>query len=339
MKRADFFNMVKIEAQKRGSLYCGEIRQREALLDFLDMNGWFGHEDAFKGGQVPNPREALLMDEGEISAIVSQLDLWLRAYGRSHREKLDILIGLGMRKFPDTTDLYCRFIHGEAREDDISSWRLLDFMIFYLPGEYTGLSENEMDSFVKHLDSEATRAVCDIFAEFNRWTQRETGQTGWGYKYTYRTTRDDIDAYSVRDFSIMAYCVFNEDHWKREHLLEKACSSAVYANLWLFVAMHFVCALRSTDITRLPKPELHGVGEIIRRQVLDGMLEDPAAISRDMTIRIRYSPKHPHKTLAYGHVPEIKVFIPTSLERPLGTIMLPLLTMFQSCVPLLRNGI
>jgi hypothetical protein len=119
----------------------------------------------------------------------------------------------------------------------------------------------------------------------------------------------------------MAYCLFNEEWWERLGLVEKACESAAQANLWVFLAMHFVCGLRSTDIVRIPKPDLGVPGETFREKAVSGTVESPEAVSRDVQIRIRFRPRRPNKTMASSGIPDLKVFIPVSLEKPMGIIL------------------
>ena len=85
----------------------------------------------------------------------------------------------------------------------------------------------------------------------------------------------------------------------------------MYANLWAFLAMHFVCALRATDIERLPMPDLPVLGNKFREMILEGNIEDTGSFAREMQIRLRYKPMKPRKTQVFSSVPEIKVFIST----------------------------
>ena len=160
----------------------------------------------------------------------------------------------------------------------------------------------ETGKLVDTLDREATRTVSLLYARFNEWMQKKLGISGWRYRFEYRAKRDEIEAYTLHQFSGMAYCLFNDEWWRQECLVKKACDSAKYANLWAFISMHFVCGLRSTDIIRLPMPDLRMDGMVFREKVMAGSLEAPEEVSRDIQIRIRYRPKRPNKTKSGGGV-------------------------------------
>lgn len=322
MGTVEFYKYMKGQAMDRGSLYHGSVTDREKLIDFLEMNDWFGLKNAANPEKrVLKGREKLLVPEDTAQLLSGHLNLWLDGYRKSNREKVSLLIDFGKERFPQTMEFYQEFVGEQRCETDISSWRLLDFLLFYLPREICEMNAEEMELLAGKLDGEATRSVSELFARFNRWTQVKTGNSGWGYKYEYRKKRQDLGAYTVEGFSVMAYCVFNDEHWEKENLLQKACESAPFANLWAFIAMHFVCALRSTDIVRLPMPDIGEEPVVFRERLLNREIPRPERFSRELQLRVSYSPKHPNKTARYSHIPELKIFIPSSLERPLGIIL------------------
>ena len=320
MERVELFGTVKETALQRQSLYKGNVKDRARLLDFLESNEWFGFAIAPPpGAELSGGR--LYVQPDQADAICGSLGLWLDGFRRPNSEKLEILMRHGERVLPQTMQLYREFIEKEGLSDDISSWRLLDFLIYHLPREISAMEPAEVAELVGKLDCEATRAVSGLYASFNEWMQKKLGVSGWRYRFEYRSKRDGIEAYTLHQFSGMAYCLFNDEWWAQECLVEKACGSAAYANLWAFISMHFVCGLRSTDIIRLPMPDLGMDGAAFREKVMAGSLAAPEEISRDIQIRIRYRPKRPNKTRSGSGIPDVKVFIPISLEKPLGVIL------------------
>lgn len=320
MGKIEFFAMIKEAARQRQSLYTGNVKDRARLLDFLESNEWFGL--AIDAPLEVRPAGGkLYIQQDQADAICGHLDLWLDGFRRTNSEKLEILLRHGGRALPQTIRLYREFIEREGLSDDISSWRLLDFLLYHLPGELPEMEAEAAAELVDTLDREATRAVSLLYARFNEWMQKKLGMGGWRYRFEYRTKRDGIEAYTLYQFSGMAYCLFNDEWWGQERLVEKACGSAAYANLWAFISMHFVCGLRSTDIIRLPMPDLGMDGVAFRKKAMEDSLDAPEEISRDIQIRIRYRPKRPNKTKSGSSIPDVKVFIPASLERPLGIIL------------------
>ena len=317
MEKVELFRAAKAMAYDRRSLYKGSIKDRDKLLDFLEMNGWFGLDR----NEIMRSKDVIFITEDHMRFLSDKLRLWMDGFRRSNSDKLELLLAFGEKSLPQTVSCFGEYIRAESRNDDISSWRLLDFLLYHLPGEITEIDTAAEGRLVDKLDREATRSVAELYAGFHEWLQKKLGISGWRYKFEYRKKRDEIEAYTVSQFSHMAYCVFNDEWWEKQQMVEKACGSAAYANLWAFIAMHFVCGLRSTDIIRLPMPDLGCDGDTFREKVLSGIFEKPEAISQDMQIRVRYRPGHPNKTAAGSDIPELKVFIPVTLEKPVGTIL------------------
>jgi hypothetical protein len=146
----------------------------------------------------------------------------------------------------------------------------------------------------------------------------------WVYSFDSRDSPElNRDAYPLEGFSVMAYCIFNESMWERQGMVEKAVQNKAYADLWLFSALHFICALRSGDLERLPAPVLPYDGGIVLQKIRDGTFEkrEAVALVEELTIRLKLKPMKPSKTAAHKNVPTLKLFVPESLRTPLGLIL------------------
>jgi hypothetical protein len=163
--------------------------------------------------------------------------------------KLEVLLNHFAPEYPKTCALYREFSESNNIANFPGAWKLLDCMFFHFAAEITECDEYEIEEFVRHLDSDATLDVARLFAKFMRFASLSK----WGYEF-YSRGRPEVsnDAYPLSDYAVMAYCAFNDEMWIRQNLIAKAVGSAQFADLWLFTALCFVCALRSTDLTRLP---------------------------------------------------------------------------------------
>ena len=323
MKNCDFFEAVAVWADEVDSYYKDCMLDRRRLFEFMEMNDWFDlNEQYFSQREKILSREKSHVIEGEdIQRIQEKIKIWLSAYKKSNYDKLKILEGIGKRLVPATTKAYMIFLNERKAQKEQSAWQLFDYLLGVLHKELIGLSDKEIEELLNRMEVEIPLTTSMLFTSFYENIQQEKQRNGWVYRFSSRTTKEDNRAYPVREFSIMAYCIFNRDYWEREKLIEKACESPVYANLWAFLAMHFVCALRATDLERLPIPELPVQGSRFRKLILEGNIEDTGTFARELQIRLRYKPMRPRKTHVFAGVPEIKVFIPTSLEQPIGTIL------------------
>lgn len=320
--KVDFYEMATQQARARGSLYTGDATDKRNLVDFMEMNSWFGNDIHICGQKRESTNsEDYCIDSSVACRLAEKICLWLDAYGRSDAEKLAVLADYGAGKFPDTTSKYVSYIKEFSLEEDSNSWRLLDFLLSVLQKELLDSGEDEIQSLLDRISRELPLVTAKLFISFWEKIQKEAGKNGWTYRLHARSKRKENTAYPMKDFSRMAYCIFNEAYWAKEHLVEKACESETNASLWAFLALHFVCGMRATDIERVPKPEIPYGGRDFRDRLLRGQVGDASMFSRDIQLRMKYKSRHPHKTLKHSGIPELKLFIPISLEKPMGVIL------------------
>jgi hypothetical protein len=156
--------------------------------------------------------------------------------------------------------------------DEPSAWKLLDFILSEIDRDITAYSEQELEKLIQRINAGATLKSARLFSDFLR-SASNSGQTltKWEYSFESRECPNLInEAYPLNDFAVMAYCVFNESMRQKQNLLEKAVDSKIYADLWLFSALHFICALRKGDMKRIPAPELPYDRELVLKNILNG---------------------------------------------------------------------
>lgn len=273
-------------AEEIGSLYRGIRYDKTRLLEFMDINDWFGIEN-----------------DSDLETLRSPLTLWLSAFKQTDDVKLDLLLEHFKSEYPRTCKLYREFVISKGIRNKAYSWKLLDCIFANIGKEITDCDEAEVEAFIRLLDAEYSLVTARAFADFSKFARLSE----WDYRFGSRGKLDSENgAYSLGDYATMAYCIFNEDMWKRQDLVNKATKSETFADLWLYTAMQFVCALRGTDLARLPAPSA---------------TQDPGAIVDELCIRLKLKPTKPSKTERYQDIPELKLIIPESLRTPLGTII------------------
>jgi len=285
---------------------------RQDLLEFMAINNYFGL-------QKKDFEKNLSISQSKSENIRPNLELWLRSYGLGGDEKLELLTDRMMALYPKTGSLFAKFTNHSQADSNIL-WKLADYLCFALNGELTEMSGDEFEGLAADMDKELPLLSARAFSEFLMYA-RECGllSNGWIYNFNSRRETDAEGAYAAPDFLKMAYIVFNEEAWAKEHLFKKALQSERDANLWLFAACHFICGWRGTDIIRLPMPTLPCDGKSIRNQIAAGSF-DASSIINEIEFRIRYTPLTPQKTEMYENISELKLFVPESLRKPMGII-------------------
>jgi len=305
-------------AAELNSLYMGTQVCRRKLLEFMDVNEWFGIARITK-------HTVTLIPEHDVKKLEKPLTLWLSAYKKPGREKINLMLHHFSKIYPITCNLYQAFITKRAAQDQPSAWKLLDYLLSEIEKEIVDYDEAELKEFAKSMDTNATIQCARLFADFLHTTKYNGNPlTKWKYTFDTRDISELIhDAYPIKDFAVMAYCVFNEEMWLKQGLVEKAVQSKQYADLWLFVALHFVCALRAVDMARIPAPALPYSSDTVFQKISNNTFRknEASAIVEELHIRLKLKPMKPSKTSVYENVPALKLFIPESLRAPLGIIM------------------
>ena len=295
------------------SRYRGVRYDKARLVEFMEVNDWFGMNPAIRD-KAPH----IALDEREL--IRDRLILWLSAFKQPDSVKLDVLLRYFETEYPQTCELYRDFANANRITDSPSSWKLLDCIFYNFNAEVTDCDEIEIEDFIQHLDTEATLGAAQLFADFLRFS----GLSKWSYEF-YSRERPEVgsEAYPLSDYAVMAYCIFNEEMWERERLVEKAVDSPQFADLWLYAAMHFLCALRSSDMERMPAPKLPCSPEQTLADIAGGVFPGSLAVALtdEMVFRLEMKGLKPLKTSKYSDVPNIKLYVPLSLRKPLGVII------------------
>lgn len=295
------------------SLYRDIRYDKASLVEFMEVNDWFGISPAIRD-KAPH------ITSEECKTIRDRLCIWLSAFKQPHSVKLDVLLRSFESEYPQTCELYRDFVDTNGIAGSPSAWKLLDCMFYCFNGEITDCDETELEGFIKFLDSDATLGVARMFTDFMRFSRLSK----WSYEF-YSRERPDInnDAYPLSDYATMAYCVFGEEMWEQERLIEKALITPQFADMWLYTSLHFLCALRSADITRLPSPKLPYSPEETLAGIAGGTFPDrlAVALTDEMVFRLKMKSSKPSKTAQYSGVPDIHLYVPESLRKPLGTII------------------
>lgn len=320
-------------AFQTGSLYRDIRPCRDDLAGFMEANGWFGLEFFGSGDDI-------YFEDGTV--LRAPLSLWLRAYRKPGEERMDILCDAYRDAFPDT----CRHFSKYLRENGIygkeGGQRVLDFLLSSLSRDITGYSEDELQGILaeagKYLAVANERLLIDFLGYLNR---KKLVRIDWEYEAEgKRVVKRENGAYRLEDFALMAYTVFNPEAWEDHCLLEKAAWSQRYADMWLFVSLHFFCGLRSSDMEALPVPELPWPGPELRQRILDGKFkgEEASAFAEHWVYLTGLVGKRPRKTSMHTGIPEIKFFIPESLLEPEGIILGMALSHHREGEPCVRPG-
>lgn len=317
-------------AAEVGSLYKNTSGHRALLLNFMEANEWFGVNHTIKGRSASVDAECA----GQFR---ERLSLWLSAFKQPGDVKISLMLKQYARARPVACALFRDFIAGKDVNSSNAYWELLDFLLSELDRDISGYSENEIEELAQTANETLTLKTARLFSEFFSPARAGAGvPTKWVYVFESRDRPGfDGDAYALDDYTVMAYCVFNEESWRSRDMVANALERKTFADMWLFIALHLLCALRSGDMERLPAPRLPYDADSVRADLLSGSFPagDAAALCDELVARVNLKPMKPSKTRGRSNVPDIKLSVPESLRVPFGTIAAIALTHHPNVLP------
>ena len=283
---------------------------------FLVSNNWFGCSPTIESN-------ILLFDDKSIEIISKKVGEYCENYNKSDDEKANYLLNNLDNQLPKTTKLLKKYIK-TTQIDEQTSLSLIDFIYTYLPGELDESTDKEVSRLLDDAFDELPHAYGVILSDFVNWTHEHT-KTLYKNLYfmnNYSSDSDKNSAYDPHSYLDILYHLYNQDYIDENDMYVDAAESKNYADTWLFLAMHFLCALRNTDLIRIPHPRLPMPPEKVLEQVVDGTFSEASAKSTIYTIiwQLEALMLTPNKTQGTSGVAAIKLHIPESVETHIGTL-------------------
>ena len=306
------FEEVKRMTGECGSKYKNTRPCKDDLYEFLDYNDWFGMKRRGKGDDI----EVILTSRAQ-----EALALWLKGYRQEAGVKTALLMDTYKDKYPRTVSELMKHIGNGGIQDENYVYQTLDFLFFTIESDDEVFDDEKSQQLLQKGVEELSLAAGTFISDFISDVNKHTGK--WEYRFEKRKLISNNDAYDFKSFAVMAYCVFNTESWTANSMIEKAVVDERSADLWLWIALHFVAALRSSDIMRLPAPmDIEDHNDVIAG-LLSGDYEEMAEeVARQWCMQIQFMMTVPSKTSGHNGVPNIKVFIPESLIVPFGVMLL-----------------
>ena len=295
------------------------IQDKEFAMNFtrfMVSNMWFGKEPVLENGN-------LLVEEQWIADNQEAINEFCSFYGTGSEDKVKYLLKKLNDNMPRTSTLvkkYCRELEVSAS----CSYRVLDFLLYWLPGEIDLSTDKEIETLVDDACRNLPKTYAEVVADFINWTSEKT-KTIYQQKYFIQkfVTRDEeTDAYEPNQYLAMLYKLYNAEYIQENDMYAKAARSKNYTDTWLFLSLHFLCDLRNTDIVRLPHPVIRQTPEIVLEQIEHHCFPDTEArlVTASVVWHLQAIMLVPNKTSGFKDIATIKMEIPESVEVHIGTL-------------------
>ncbi|WP_048789019.1 hypothetical protein [Streptococcus sp. 1171_SSPC] len=298
------------------------IKHREKVSGFLLDNDWFG---------VSINLDDYTITEKDAEVLKNHIKDYLTT-----PPGIKSMEGIFSKKFPSTNELFVQFAE-EEKLSETNRFYLLDFLAYYLTKDLFLYSDAEVETLVEVATEVLTKSQGNILIQFIKWLLNK-GVTRYrvSFEMTKRYTIESANgAYELDEYLELMYYLFNEDYIIKNDMLCKAANSKDYADTWLYLGLHFICALRSTDLERLGHPKLTREPLEVLEAVVDGTWSSSEARRTllSITTRLTYLNLTPNKTKNASNVAQLKFHVPESCQVLIGTLLAICEAHFQLQIP------
>lgn len=298
------------------------IKYREKVSGFLLVNDWFG---------VSINLDDYTIAEKDAEVLKNHIKDYLTT-----PPGIKSIEGIFSKKFPSTNELFVQFAE-EQKLSETNHFYLLDFFAYYLTKDLFLYSDAEVETLVEVATEVLTKSQGNILIQFIKWLLNK-GVTRYrvSFEMTKRYTIESANgAYELDEYLELMYYLFNEDYIIKNDMFSKATNSKNYADTWLYLGLHFICALRSTDLERLGHPKLTREPLEVLEAVVDGTWSSSEARRTllSITTRLTYLNLTPNKTKNASNVTQLKFHVPESCQVLIGTLLAICEAHFQLQIP------
>lgn len=303
-------------------LGAATIKHREKVSGFLLDNEWFG---------LSINLDDYTITEKDAEVLKNHIKDYLTT-----PPGIKSMKGIFSKKFPSTSELFVQFAE-EEKLSETNRFYLLDFLAYYLTKDLFLYSDAEVETLVEVATEALTKLQGNILIQFIKWLLNK-GITRYrvSFEMTKRYTIESANgAYELDEYLELMYYLFNEDYIIKNDMLSKAANSKNYADTWLYLGLHFICALRSTDLERLGHPKLTREPLEVLEAVVDGTWSSSEARRTllSITTRLTYLNLTPNKTKNASNVAQLKFHVPESCQVLIGTLLAICEAHFQLQIP------
>ena len=303
-------------------LGAATIKHREKVSGFLLDNEWFG---------VSINLDDYTISEKDAEVLKNHIKDYLTT-----PPGIKSMEGIFSKKFPSTSELFVQFAE-EEKLSETNRFYLLDFLAYYLTKDLFLYSDAEVETLVEVATEVLTKSQGNILIQFIKWLLNK-GVTRYrvSFEMTKRYTIESANgAYELDEYLGLMYYLFNENYIIKNDMLCKAANSKNYADTWLYLGLHFICAQRSTDLERLGHPKLTREPLEVLEAVVDGTWSSSEARRTllSITTRLTYLNLTPNKTKNASNVAQLKFHVPESCQVLIGTLLAICEAHFQLQIP------
>lgn len=288
-----------------------EKQSVEKLVAFLVANEWFGIDPVVTG-------KAVYLTDSMIAALQPHIDLF-----RNTESKSENLLKMMSEKWPFTCKQLNKFFTEENTSEGFKFY-ITDFLLYRMNKELFFYNDEEISKLIELATYDLLKMHGEYLTFFLSWLRTNTKTLYYKDFFMQKRYTMDIQnqAYDFDEYLQLAYFLLNEEHITKNKMFKSAAESKNYTDTWLYLSIHFICALRQTDLVRIYHPILPYSPEEVINLIKSNHFSDNDArkVLLSITKKMSVLPFTPNKVKDVKGISEIKFHIPVSCEVLFGKL-------------------
>ncbi|MBQ7431334.1 hypothetical protein [Butyrivibrio sp.] len=255
-------------------------KNRNKYIDFLEDNAYFGIEivePEYILFELPE-REDFYVTKEDAQLLEYKSEQFFREFGFTEEEKVRHIINRAKRHLV-SAEYMKKYLEYIEDEENIYTPALTAFVRTVFDMSDIGqLTDEDIVSAVEETDAVRTKSLLvDFFAFVAKYENVKYHNIELKKKEA-----DPDPAYAYEDFIKIAKILFNKEYDEQHDLTLKALDNSKYAELWMYLACHYICGWRSSDICeRWIYPDLKDSNnpfkintDTLREDIANGSIKD-----------------------------------------------------------------
>lgn len=289
------------------------------FIKFMEHNYWFNIKLHYV---VSSAVTELHLDNKNIEVLETKILSFYKYKDQSIDIKIQLLGNQLKYKFPisyNDLELFCETFELSSKNIYI----IYDFVLWTLKKELRLYKNEDMNDYIGIICDELPKSIGNILIQFFLWL-KDNFKVNYTNAFTLnqRVFKSSNGAYDSELYLKLIYYLFNPNYIENNCFYNLAVDNKNTIDTWLYLSLHCICALRDTDLYRLPHPRLSNKPEIVLEKISNGTFyeTDALIVINSVLWRLKNLPLVPSKTSKTTGISNIKLFVPESAKVHFGIL-------------------
>ena len=221
---------------------------RNKYIDFLEINDYFGIQRVMPDEimfALPETEDFYFLSEDVEYLNFKSLEFF-ENFGLTDKEKVNRIIR-NSTGHPFAVNYIAKYITYLDENNNLFTPAFTMFVNTVLSAE--DINNIEDEDLLNIIDDAELKRTKEYLVEFYNWVA-DYQKVKYHRVSLKRKESKEIKAYSYEEYVALARIIFNKEYDNEHSLTIKALENHTYAEMWLFLALHYVCGWRASDICK-----------------------------------------------------------------------------------------